>query len=166
VLPNNGNVLLAAAEAVRETSRRALVVPSRSMQAGLVALQEGFERDGSADDNLERMTEALHLVVTGELTRAAKSTAVDGIDVTEGEWLGLVEERAVASAADLESVLTALVERMLPDGGVLEALVGAGGEEALAGLERRADASDGALELHCYDGGQPDYPLLLWAWVE
>jgi hypothetical protein len=166
VLPNNGNVLLAANEAVRETTREAQVVPSRSMQAGLVALQEGFRQDADADSNVERMTEALGLVVTGELTRAAKSTRVDSVDVREGDWLALVDDRAVASGDDLDTVIAQLATRLLPDGGVVEALVGADGDAARAALERLVAASGGEVELHTYDGGQPDYPLLLWAWVE
>ncbi|MGL6278557.1 MAG: hypothetical protein ACRC50_03270, partial [Gaiella sp.] len=165
ILPNNGNVVLAAREAVKQTERYALVVPSRSMQAGLVALDEAYRREDDAEANAARMTEALGAIRTGELTRAARTTAVDGIDVVEGEWLALVDEVAVAAGAELEPVVDALVARLAGKGEVVEALVGADGaaaEAALAAL--RARHPD--LELQVYDGGQPDYPLLLWAWME
>jgi dihydroxyacetone kinase-like predicted kinase len=165
ILPNNGNVVLAAREAVQQTRRRALVVPSRSMQAGLAALDEGFRSGDDADANAERMTAALELVRTGELTRAARTTAVDGIDVAEGDWLGLVDERAVAAGPDLDPVLDVLVERLTGESGVLEALVGADAGAAQEALDRLHERFP-RLELQTYAGGQPDYPLLLWAWVD
>jgi hypothetical protein len=165
ILPNNGNVVLAAREAVQQTRRRALVVPSRSMQAGLAALDEAFRSDADADANAERMTAALELVRTGELTRAARTTSIDGIDVVEGEWLGLVDDRAVAAGPDLGPVLDALVGRLAGEDGVLEALVGADAAEAQEALDRIRERFP-RLELQTYDGGQPDYPLLLWSWVD
>lgn len=165
ILPNNGNVVLAAARAVHETERPAFVVPSRSLQAGLVALQEGYVADDDAAANVERMSAALGTVRTGELTRAAKSTTVDGLDVTEGDWLGLVEERAVAAAPALQEVVEATLAALLGgQASVVEALVGEDGDEALAALETCAETA--GAELHVYEGGQPDYPLLLWAWLD
>jgi DAK2 domain fusion protein YloV len=165
ILPNNGNVVLAALEAVKATRVPARVVPSRSLQAGLVALHEGYDSDDDAEGNVARMTAALDLVRTGELTRAARSTAVDGVEVEQGDWLGLVSERAVVAGPVLETVLDALVEQLVGESGLLEVLVGADADEARAALDDVRERLPG-LEVQVYDGGQPDYPLLLWAWVD
>jgi fatty acid kinase len=165
ILPNNGNVVLAAREAVKQTRIPAHVVPTRSMQAGLVALHEGFHSHDGAEENVERMNAVLESVRTGELTRAARTTAVDGIEVAQGDWLGLVGERAVVAGPVLETVLGALVEQLVGGSGLLEVLVGADAGEARAALDRLSERLP-HLELHVYDGGQPDYPLLLWTWVD
>jgi dihydroxyacetone kinase-like predicted kinase len=86
--------------------------------------------------------------------------------VGAGEWLALVEERAVASDPSLDGALSTLVAALLPDGGVLEALVGEDGEEAGEALERCIAEQGGSIELHTYHGGQPDYALLVWAWID
>ena len=164
VLPNNGNVLLSALEAVKLTSRTAAVVPSRSMQAGIVALEEGYDPALPAAENAERMAEALRAGAAGELTRASKDATVDGLDVCEGQWLALVDERAVVASDDLDVAVSGLVDHLLPDGGVLEAFVGAQGPDALEALERCVAARGRGVELNLYEGGQPHYPLLLWSW--
>ncbi len=161
VLPNNPNVLLAAEQAAAEASRPAVVVPTRTMQAGLGALV-AFDAARTALENASEMAEAASGVRSGAVAQASRTTSVDGIDVTEGEFLGLVDGTAVASGPDLEEVARAVAERLLDGAGVLTILVGEDGSDGNALAAELASAHPD-LEIEVHDGGQPSYPLLLAA---
>jgi len=78
VLPNNSNVILACEQARRLTDVEVLVVPTRSMPEGVIALLALRPGEEPAE-NLRRMTDALMNVVTGEVTYAVakrRSTAL------------------------------------------------------------------------------------------
>ena len=62
------------------------------------------------------MRDAIAGLATGEIARASRDATVDGIDVREGEWLGLVDGAAVASGDDFGEVVDAVVGALL-DGG-------------------------------------------------
>ena len=56
VLPNNGNVIMSAEQAVALAGRPAAIVPTRSIQAGLSALL-AYDPAASAEENAEAMRE-------------------------------------------------------------------------------------------------------------
>jgi dihydroxyacetone kinase-like predicted kinase len=104
-------------------------------------------------------------VVTGEVTRAVRDSLVDGVQVKTRDYIGLVDDRVVASSSDVAVVVADVVARLL-DGGreMLTVLVGEGddGPQALAALEALQGAHPG-VEIEVHEGGQPFYPLLLSA---
>ena len=162
VLPNNGNVILSAEQAVGLASRPARVVPSRSQQAGLAAMAR-YLASSSAEENEATMGSALSEVSTGEVVRASRSVELDGIDVHEGAWLGLVDEVAVASGDDFDAVASAVVERALDGGREMLTLLTGSEEPDLASLLRRLASEHPAVEVEKHVGGQPHYPLLVLA---
>lgn len=162
VLPNNGNVVLAAEQAADLVAKPVLIVPTRTVQAGIAAMVVYDPRHSGAD-NARVMQEAQDAVVTGEVTVASRDVELDGVSVREGAWLGLAEGTAVACGDDFDQVVDAVVERLL-DGNrrLLTVLTGQGGpqlDDVLAQIHRRHPD----LEVDGFDGGQPHYPLLLSA---
>ncbi len=162
VLPNNGNVILSAEQAVGLASRPARVVPSRSQQAGLAAMAR-YLASSSAEENEMTMTDALSDVVTGEVVRASRSVELDGIDVREGAWIGLVDEVAVAADADFETVAEAVVERVLDGGRELLTLLTGAEEPHLDRLLGWLGTAHPLVVVENHVGGQPHYPLLVFA---
>jgi DAK2 domain fusion protein YloV len=161
VLPNNPNVLLAAEQAAAAASRAALVVPTRTMQAGLGALV-AFDPARPAAENMADMAEAAAGVRSGAVARASRTTSVDGIDVTEGSYFGLVDGTAVAAGDDLGAVARDVATRLADGACILTILVGEDGPDGEALAADLASAHPG-LEIEVHDGGQPSYPLLLAA---
>jgi DAK2 domain fusion protein YloV len=162
VLPNNSNIVLTAEQAARLASKPVVVVPTRTMQAGLAAML-AFDPERDAAANAAQMGEALGSIATGEVAIASRDAQLNGVAVREGEFLGLVEERAVAGGGDFDEVAAAVTERLLAEPrGVLTMLTGADEPslDALLALlaERYPD-----LEVDVQAGGQPHYPLLLSA---
>lgn len=162
VLPNNGNVILAAEQAADASERPARVVPTRSVQAGLGAMV-AFDPDREAAANAPEMEDAAGGVRAGAVTRASRDAMVDDLAVAEGDFLGLVEGDPVAAGPVLHPVARDVLERLLEEGAdVLTVLVGDGAEgvdDLVAFL--REEHPDVELEVH--EGGQPHYPLLFAA---
>jgi DAK2 domain fusion protein YloV len=162
VLPNNGNVILGAEQAVGLAAKPSRVVPSRSQQEGLAAMAR-YVPTNSAQRNEAVMLEALSVVVTGEVTRASRTVELNGVAVREGDWLGLVDEVAVAAGDAFEEVAEAVIEHVLADGhGTLTLLTGVD-EIDLEPLLARVRAGHPMVDVGEHEGGQPHYPLLVFA---
>lgn len=163
ILPNNKNIILAAEQVAHLTDRDVLVLPTRSLQAGLTALVS-FDATVSGEENVARMEEAVSGLRTAEVTRAVRDSRLDGLSIREGDYLGLVDGQVVIAARDLARVVEEVADRLVDPGKeVLTVLLGDDGRaeaEACVALlqERYPD-----LEVEVYEGGQPHYPLLLSA---
>ena len=163
VLPNNGNVILSAEQAIDLATKPARVVSSRSQQAGLAAMAR-YVPTNSAQKNEAVMMEALADVVTGEVTRASRTIELDGVAVREGDWLGLVDEVAVFASDNFDRVAEVVIERVLAGGhGTLTLLTGAD-EVDVEPLLARIRSGHPMVEVgDPVVGGQPHYPLLVFA---
>ncbi len=160
VLPNNGNVLLAAERAVELTGKPARVVATRTIQEGLEAMNV-YDPGLSAAENEAAMLEAIDGLATGEVTRASRDASLDGVEVRSGAWIGLVNGEVVVCDDDLLAAVDSVVDRLLGDGqDVLTILLG---EEPLDGdmLHRRIAERHPGVDAEIKPGGQPHYPLLL-----
>ena len=162
VLPNNANVVMSAEQAAGLFGRPAVVVPTRSLQAGLAALV-AYEGARSAADNAEEMALSLDGLATGAVTTASRDVGLDGTVVRKGEHLGLVEDEPAAGGPDFEEVALAVVERLLVEPrSVLTFLTGAD-RPSLDGLLQMVEQRAPGLELEVHEGGQPHYSLLIAA---
>jgi DAK2 domain fusion protein YloV len=160
VLPNNPNVRLAAENAAAESMKDVRVIATASVPEGIVAAFE-FDPSRSTDENETAMREAVAAVETGEITRASRDATVDGVTAAEGDYLALADGRAVAAGPDLEGVLDALLERFASHGrSYVHVLRGEGAPDD-EDLRERAQAH--GVEAGVSTGGQPHYPVLLWA---
>ena len=162
VLPNNSNVILTAEQAAALSEKPVRVIPSRSVQAGFAAISR-FVATASADENEQAMLEELESAATGEVTVASRDARLDGIEIREGAYFGLVDDKAVVSGQDLDEVVHEVVDRVLAGGqGFLTILTG---EDAppLDGLVASVEKRHPDVEVEVHEGGQPHYPLLLVA---
>lgn len=111
ILPNNKNIFLAS-EAARDLSpKHVAVVNTRSIPQGFNAMLY-HNPDGELDDVVAQMAEAIQQIATGEITRATRSVSLDGVEVQEGEVIGLVNGRLCASGPELNNILPQVLERM------------------------------------------------------
>ncbi len=109
VLPNNKNIILAA-EAARDVSTKEVVVlASRSVPQGVSALM-GFNPDGDLADTAAAMKQAMAAVRTAEITTATRSVALNGVEVSQGDLIGLLDGRLCTAGQDLVAVVRAVLE--------------------------------------------------------
>jgi dihydroxyacetone kinase-like predicted kinase len=162
ILPNNKNVVLTAQQATELTRKQVRVVPTATVPQGLAAMMPyaaGADLESLADD----MERARRGVRSGELTTATRSVEVDGIDVREGQVIGLLDGRMVVAADTLEQATIELLR--IADGGhadLVTAYIGKDLPTSIADqLMGRIRQAFPALELESHRGGQPHYPLIL-----
>jgi hypothetical protein len=154
--------VLTAEQAALHTSKTVRVVPSRSVQAGLAAIGR-YVSSNSPERNEEDMLDALASISTGEVTIASRDVELDGVKIRKGDFLGLVDETAVAAAEDMASVVEEVVARVLS--GKRDWLAILRGEDAppLDGLVAAVERDHPGISIEVHEGGQPHYPLLLVA---
>ena len=162
VLPNNSNVILTAEQAALHAKGSVRVVPSRSVQAGLAAMGR-YVPTNTPEQNEQVMLDVLASIATGEVTIASRDAELDGVQIRKGDFLGLVDETAVAAAEDMATVVEAVVSRVLAGEREWLAILTGEGAPPLDGLVAAVERDHPGIVIEVHDGGQPHYPLLLVA---
>ena len=162
LLPNNSNVRLAAEHAAQHAGRPVEIVGTDSITAGLAALV-AFDGSRSAAENAAEMRETVAAVAAGEVTRASRNVELNGVEIRDGEWLGLVGGDPVAGGTEFGDVAFAVVTDLLSEPRSLLTLLTGDERPELDGLLDRIGAAHPEVEIEVHDGGQPHYALLLGA---
>jgi dihydroxyacetone kinase-like predicted kinase len=153
VLPNSKNVQMAADEAARLSEHEVRVVPTASQQGALAALVE-HDPTGSAEENANRLNDALRHIRVGGVAPAAKDD-VDGRFV-RGDTVGFEGDDVVAWGGT-GSTLAATVAKLADGAEIVTVIEGEMPPIGLAELDLDLPP-DVELELH--RGGQPS-----WYWL-
>lgn len=89
VLPNNGNVILAAQQAAELCEdKKVVVIPTKNVAMGIAAAI-AFQPEQSVEDNAAAMEEAAQRVRTGMVTYAVRDTDIEDLHINEGDIIGL-----------------------------------------------------------------------------
>jgi dihydroxyacetone kinase-like predicted kinase len=162
VLPNNVNVFLAAQQAQALSKKNVRVVPTRSMPEGIAALL-AFNYQADLETNVQVMAEGMKHVRTGEVTTAVREAQFNGIQVREGQVIGLLDGILATAGATYEEVVVDLLRRM--EAGQAEIITIYYGEDVseeeaqrLQDLVRQEFPQQ---EVELVAGGQPHYPFIL-----
>jgi DAK2 domain fusion protein YloV len=158
ILPNNKNVILAAEQVVGLTDKRVMVVPSRSVPQGIMALMS-LRPDLELEAAVQRMTNACSQVQTGEVTYAVRDSHLEDNDIQAGDILGIVNGHIAVVGKDPGDVLQEMVANMVnADTAVITLYYGS--DVALAEAQARQEALANSypdLEVELVRGGQPLY---------
>ena len=111
VLPNNKNIILAAEQAKDLTKKTIHVIPTRSIPEG-VASALAFNPDFSADENIESMTSSKDNVISSSVTYAVRSTHMDGIDLNEGDIIGLDDKTIITKGTNVSDTTVDLIKKI------------------------------------------------------
>lgn len=162
VLPNNGNIIMAANQAAEVSDIPVGIVPTKTISQGLTAMLS-FDPDLSIEENVEAMTEDLESVVSGEVTQANRDTQIDDVEVHKDDYLGIVDGTIKVDNPDLIKATAEMIEKMLDeDSEIITIMFGRDAnkkqaEEVVSLLEDEHDD----LEFEIHDGGQPVYNFLV-----
>ena len=161
ILPNNTNIVAAAEQVDALTDKRVVVLPTRSVQEGLIAA-EHRDPESDLDANLERMRDSVAEVVCGEVTMAVRDSGSPVGEVAEGDWIGLGPAGIASIAGDAGSAAIGLLDVLITDehGWVL-CVAGADADENV--IRRIKDWLGGHrpdVEIEVVAGNQPHYPYL------
>ncbi|MFI3250313.1 MAG: DAK2 domain-containing protein, partial [Eubacteriales bacterium] len=110
VFPNNKNIVMAAEQTIPlVTNKKVIVIPSKTVPQGMLAMML-MDPDGEEEQNTATMMEAITSITSAEITYAARDSDFDGNAITEGDFLGLLENQFFATEKTLEQVVEKLAQ--------------------------------------------------------
>jgi len=115
ILPNNKNIILAAEQAKAMTKdKNIVVIPSKTIPQGIAAVIN-FVSGKSIEENEASMVEAMGNVKTGSVTYAVRDTKIDGLEIKNGDYMGLDDKTIKSTGSDIEQVTYDLVDTMVEE---------------------------------------------------
>lgn len=163
VLPNNGNIILAANQAKNLTEdKEVYVVPSKNIPQGIAAMIS-FVSGRSASENAESMEEEMQLIKSGQVTYAVRDTNMDGKDIKQGDFMGLTDKTIVSVGSDLQGTAKELIESLLDEDSELVSLY-YGSDATKEQAEQLAEDIENThedVEVEVQYGGQPVYSYFI-----
>ncbi len=164
VLPNNKNIIMAAQQVDALTPKKVVVIPSKTIPQGVTAMLS-FNPDGTEEENVEAMTEALAAVDTMQITYAARNSDFDGYLIHEGDYLGIYGSALFGTSRDIKVLLKGLAEKVR-DGGKSYITIYYGADITEKQAQKAADIFSQLCpdaDVNLLSGGQPVYYYLISA---
>ena len=110
ILPNNGNIIMAAQQCGALTEKHVVVIPTKTVPQGITAMMSVDFDAPDAQAIADAMTECLSAVTTAQITYAARDSDFDGFAIHEGDYLALEEGKLFGTDSSLETLLRKLAE--------------------------------------------------------
>ncbi|OON96549.1 MAG: dihydroxyacetone kinase [Epulopiscium sp. Nele67-Bin005] len=165
VLPNNSNIILAAEQASQLAQDCTVhVLPTKTVPQGVSAIISYDGHAENVEDTLDAMNEAISNVETAQITIAVRDTTMNGKDIIEGEYLGILESDIVAHHKDLKTTFNQLLRQMNQDAEIVTIYYGQDIDDDTAQEyleETQKIFEDADIELHF--GNQPVYYFMISA---
>lgn len=159
ILPNNGNIILAAEQARDLTEdKKVVVIPSANIPQGIAAMIN-FMPGQPIEENTRQMTEEMANVKSGQVTYAVRDTQMDGKEIRQGDYMGIADKKIAAVGKELSGVTVELIDGMIDETSELVSLY-YGADVTEKDAEVVADLilkGHDDLEVEVQYGGQPVY---------
>lgn len=163
VLPNNGNVILAAQQAAELCEdKEVFVIPTKNVAMGIAAAI-AFQPEQTADFNVLHMDEAAQRVRTGTVTYAVRDTDIEDLHIKQGDIIGLYNGKIHTVGNDIHDVTRDLMNEIITDDDELitvyygKDVAQADAQHLTDELSKHYDDCDVEMQM----GGQPLYYYLV-----
>ncbi|MFO7997164.1 MAG: DAK2 domain-containing protein [Dehalococcoidia bacterium] len=162
LLPNNKNIMSAAAQVQSLTSKKVRVIPTRNIPQGVAAFL-AFNFDMNLEQNAQAMEEAIDKVKTIEVTRAVRKTRLDGLEIKKGQFIAILNEEDLIARADKigDVVLEALAKARAEEAEIVTIYYGAEVKEVEAQEIAQEVRDRYRTEVEAVYGGQAHYYYIL-----
>lgn len=163
IFPNNKNIILAAEQAKSlAADQKVIVIPSKTIPQGITALIN-FVPELTVQENTDTMIREMNRVKTGQITYAVRNTTIDGMDINEGDIMGIGDSGMLTVNKSVQGSALAVLNALIDEDSELVSIY-YGSEvkeqEAEILLEEAQNMFAGCdFELH--NGGQPIYYYLI-----
>lgn len=167
VLPNNGNIIMAANQAsYLVQDKKVIVIPTKTVTQGISAVIN-YVPALSIEDNTHEMTEAAKEIRTCEITYAIRDTEIDGKQVHTGDYMGIGDGHMLAVGTErVQTAIDAVKAMVDEDSELLTIYYGADASEdeatEIADLLEEDDAF-ADIDIEVVYGGQPVYYYIISA---
>lgn len=158
ILPNNKNIIMAASQASELTDKTVIVVPTKTIPQGITCLTT-FNPEITAEENLAAFNEAIKNVSTCTVTYAVRDTEMDGIEIKEGNILGLVEGKINEVGEDIFEVCDKIIYNVVNDSsGLITLFYGIDcDEKKVEEFVQTLEEKYPDIDIQSYSGKQPLY---------
>ena len=116
VLPNNSNIIFTAnqaAEMYDETDVR--VIPTKSIVEGYSALSMMNLWCDTVEELIDDMSSGLSTVTTAYVTTATRNTTMNGVEVVQGNYIGLVDKEIVGCDTDRVQLAGQVIQKVMQE---------------------------------------------------
>lgn len=163
VLPNNKNIIMAAEQTIRISTRKVVVLHTRTVPQGITAMLN-FDESADAEANAIAMQKAAEAITTGQVTFAARDSDFDGHKIKKGEIMAMTGGKISYVDTDIKKATSKLVKSMLKKDSQFVTVIY--GEDVSVtdakSLERELNTKFGdKVEITFIDGGQPVYYYII-----
>ncbi|MBQ9341669.1 MAG: DAK2 domain-containing protein [Lachnospiraceae bacterium] len=163
ILPNNGNIIMAANQARDLTEDKTIhVIPSKTIPQGIVAMIN-FIPERSPEENEATMTEALNTIKTGSVTYAVRDTEIDNVKINKDDYMGIGDKTILSAGTDMDAVIKEMLDKMVDeDSSIITIYYGEDKtEEDANALMTKFNEYYPDCDCEVYYGGQPVYYYLI-----
>ncbi len=162
ILPNNKNIVLAAQQAAQIASCNVIVIESTSIPQGICAMM-AYSPQATVEENTSKMQRSLKKVTSGSVTHAVKDTCIDGMEIHEGNIIGVSGGHILSAQEDIFTATVKLVEEIADDDSEIITLY-YGEDETQENAQKIADAVEEIFpdaEIMVANGGQSVYYYII-----
>ncbi len=163
VLPNNKNIIMAAEQAIPISTRKVIVLHTRTIPQGIAAMLN-FDESIDTEANAIAMQKAAEGIATGQVTFAARDSDFDGHKIKQGEIMAMTGGKISFVDTDIEKATYKLVKSMIKrDSQFVTVIYGADiTDTQAASLEQQLNEKFGSkVEITFVNGGQPVYYYII-----
>ena len=163
VLPNNKNIIMAAEQAIPISTRKVIVLHTRTIPQGITAMLS-FDPDADDNTNAIEMQKAAERIATGQITFAARDSQADGHNIKKGDLMALTGGKIVFVDNDLERTVLKLLKQMIKKDSQFVTVIY--GEDVTVEQASLIEASiqekfGQKVEITVINGGQPIYYYII-----
>ena len=167
VLPNNGNIIMAANQAAEiYTGAKVHVLNTKTVGAGYVALSTMNLEAATPDEIIREVEASIQNITSAYVSPSVRDADMNGVHVNAGDTIGVINKEIVVSMPDRVEATKALIEKMFEnkDKYMLTVFTGsdASAEEA-SYIESFVSEAFADVECYFLDGGQDIYPYIFVA---
>lgn len=162
IFPNNSNIILAANQAKTLARKNVVVVPTKTIPQGIAALM-ALDSEKGIEENTKKLEKAIGSVKSGLITYAVRNSNYDGINIEEGNILGMVEGKISGVGNSILEVTNKVLQAMIDEDSSLISIYYGNDvtEEEAQKLAEEIGESYNDCEIELHFGGQPLYYYIL-----
>ena len=163
VLPNNKNIIMAAEQAVPISTRKVIVLHTRTIPQGISAML-AYSDEADDEANAIEMQKAAEKIATGQVTFAARDSDFDGHKIKQGEIMAMTGGKIAYVDTDVERATLKLINKMVKrTSEFITVIYGEDVSEAdAAEIQSQLEEKYGdKLEITFVNGGQPVYYYII-----
>ncbi len=165
LLPNNSNIILTAETVKKITPEKNIfVVPTKSLQQGLVTLYNINKEMYDFHEYEDKIIELINDISEGQITIAIRNTKMNEVDVKKGDFISMRGKRILSSTKTIEESTKKLIDEIVADDCEVITIIYNDdvNENQIESLKKYIKSINDEIEIEIIYGAQSVYHLLIF----